>query len=76
MVLALRMSLEFILFLRRSTSSARCVARNVGNMGSGGFRCGPLSTETETTIDVLHLATHKPRHYLYAMLCTVVYYSF
>src|SRR4030043_583984 len=37
-------------------------------MGSGGFRSCLLSTEAETTIEVLPLATHKHRHYLYAML--------
>ena len=44
-------------------------------MSSGGYRTTFLSTEAETTIEVLHLATHKPRHYLYAMLAHVVYYS-
>jgi hypothetical protein len=38
---------------------------------SGGFRSDYLSTEAETKIEVLPLATHKPRHYLYAMLWAV-----
>ncbi len=40
-------------------------------MSSGGFRSKSLSTEAETTIEVLPLATHKPRHYLYAVLAGV-----
>ena len=44
------------------------VAHNVWHMSSGGFRSESLSTEAETTIGVLHLATHKTRHYLYAVL--------
>jgi hypothetical protein len=41
---------------------------NVGHMSIGGFRSDSLSTEAETIIDVLRLATHEPRHYLYAVL--------
>ena len=41
---------------------------NVGHMSIGGLRSDSLSTEAETTIEVLRLAIHKPRHYLYAML--------
>ena len=44
---------------------------NVWHMSSGGFRSESLSTEAENTIKVLRLATHKPRHYLYAVLYTV-----
>ncbi len=40
-------------------------------MSSGGIRSSSLSTETETTIEVLPLATYKPRHYLYAVLAAV-----
>jgi len=47
------------------------ITHNVGHMSSGGFRSESLSTEAETTIEVLSLATHKPRHYLYAMLANV-----
>jgi len=41
---------------------------NVWHMSSGGVRSKSLSTEAETTIEVLRLTTHKPRHYLYAVL--------
>jgi len=41
---------------------------NVGHMSSGGFRSKPLSNEAETPIEILPLATHKHRHYLYAVL--------
>ena len=34
------------------------ITHNVGHMSSGGFRSESLSTEAETTIEVLHLATH------------------
>jgi hypothetical protein len=37
-------------------------------MSIGGIRSGSLSTEAETTIELLRLATYKSRHYLYAML--------
>jgi hypothetical protein len=47
-----------------------CIAHNVWHMSSGGFRNESLATEAETKIEVLHLATHEPRHYLYAVLCT------
>jgi hypothetical protein len=43
-------------------------------MSSGGFRSVSLSTNVEITIEVLPLATHKSRHYLYAVLYAVVYY--
>lgn len=43
-------------------------------MSSGGFRSESLSTETETKIEVLHLATHKTRHYLYAVLGHVYFF--
>ena len=46
----------------------RNIAANVWHMSSGGFRSRSLSTEAEPTIEVLRLATHKPRHYLYAVL--------
>jgi len=39
-------------------------------MSSGGFRSELLSTEAETTIELLPLATHKSRHYLYAAWAT------
>jgi hypothetical protein len=45
-------------------------------MSSGGFRSKSLSTEAEIIIEVLPLATHKPRHYLYAVLPAVLFYSF
>jgi len=32
---------------------------NGGHMSSGGFRSDSLSTEAETTIEVLRLATHR-----------------
>jgi len=41
---------------------------NGWHMSSGGFQSTSLSTETEITIEALPLATHKPRHYLYAVL--------
>lgn len=44
------------------------LAANVWHMSSGGFRSKSLSTEAVTKIEVLRLATHKPRHYLYAVL--------
>jgi len=44
---------------------------NGGHMRSDGFRSKSLLTDAETKIEVLPLATHKPRHYLYAMLCLV-----
>jgi len=44
---------------------------NVGHMRSGGVRSDSLSTEAEITIEVLPLVTHKPRHYLYAVLAPV-----
>jgi len=44
------------------------LAGNVWHMSSGGFRSELLSTEAKTTLEVLRLATHKPRHYLYAVL--------
>jgi hypothetical protein len=40
----------------------RLITPNVGHMSSGGFRSDLLSTEAETTIELLRLATHKPRH--------------
>jgi hypothetical protein len=49
---------------------------NVWHMSSGGFRSDSLSTEAETKIGVLRLATHKPRHYLYAVLAPVVIFYF
>jgi len=49
------------------------LAANVGHMSSGGFRSESLSTEAEITIEVLRLATHKPRHYLYAVLAAGVF---
>jgi len=49
-------------------SVALTLVANGGHMSSGGFRSESLSTEAETTIELLHLATHKPRHYLYAVL--------
>jgi len=45
-------------------------------MSSGGFRSESLSTEAETTIEVLRLATHKLRHYLYAVLPAVFLFPF
>ena len=45
---------------------------NGGHMRSGGFRSESLSTEGEATLEALRLATHKPRHYLYAVLPPVV----
>ena len=42
-------------------------------MSSGGFRNELFSTEAKTTIEVLRLATHKHRHYLYAALATVIF---
>jgi hypothetical protein len=50
------------------------LAHNVGHMSSGGFRSELLSTEAGTKIEVLPLATHKPRHYLYAVLWPVIYF--
>jgi hypothetical protein len=41
---------------------------NDGHMSSGGVRSVLLSTEVEITIELLPLATNKPRHYLYAVL--------
>lgn len=49
---------------------------NVWHMSSGGFRSESLSTEAETTIEVLNLATHKPCHYLYAVLAPVNFYFY
>jgi hypothetical protein len=46
---------------------------NVGHMSIGGVRSDLLSTEAETTIEILRLATYKARHYLYAVLCPVVF---
>jgi len=46
---------------------------NVGHMSSGGFRSSSLSTEAEIAIELLPLATHKPRHYLYAVLAEVFF---
>jgi len=43
-------------------------SHNCGHMSNGGFRSESLSTEAKTTIELLPLATHKPRLYLYAML--------
>jgi len=45
---------------------------NGGHISSGGFRSESVSTEAETTIEVLPLANHKPRHYLYAVLACVI----
>lgn len=49
-------------------------------MSSGGFRSRSLSTDAETTIEVLHLTTHKPRHYSYAgmlvVICGLIDWSF
>ena len=52
------------------------VAHNVGHMSSGGFISETLSTEAETTIEVMPLVTHKPRHYLYAVLPPVLFFFF
>jgi hypothetical protein len=35
-------------------------------MSSGDFRSAYLSTEAETTTELLSLTTHKVSHYLYA----------
>jgi len=43
-------------------------------MSIGGVRSDSLSTEAETTIEVLRLATYKARHYLYAMLAAVIFF--
>ena len=48
------------------------IVANDWHMSSGGFRSESLSIEVETTIEVLRLATHKPRHYLYAVLAVAV----
>ena len=44
------------------------------HMSSGGFRSKALSTEAKTTIELLYLAPHKTRHYLDAVLPTVLFY--
>jgi hypothetical protein len=44
------------------------MADHAWHMSNGGFRSESLSTEAEITIEILPLATHKPRHYLYAVL--------
>ncbi len=46
---------------------------NGWHMSSGGFRSESLSTEAEIKIEVLTLATHKPRYYLYAVLALVIF---
>jgi hypothetical protein len=49
------------------------MVHNGGHMSTGGFRSKSLSTEVETTIELLKLATHKPRHYLYAVVSRCIY---
>lgn len=44
-------------------------------MYSGGFRSNSLSTEAEITLEVLPMATHKPRHYLYSVFSAGVFLS-
>lgn len=48
---------------------------NVGHMSIGGVRSESLSTELETIIELLRLATHKARHYLYAVLAVVYFFN-
>ena len=45
-----------------------------GANGDLGYKCcglqpSPMSTETEATIELVTLVTHKPRNYLSAVLC-------
>ena len=42
-------------------------------MSSGGVRSSSLSTEEGNTIEALRLATHKARHYLYAVLAAAIF---
>lgn len=44
-------------------------------MNSGEFRSESLSTEAETVIEALRFVTHKPRHYLNAVLGVVFIYQ-
>ena len=48
---------------------------NVGHMSSGGLRSKSLSTEAETAMELLPLATHNSRHYLYAVLAATHFIS-
>ena len=50
------------------------IAANVWHMSSGDFRSELLSTDAENTIEVLYLAIHKPRHYLYAVYVSAIFF--
>jgi hypothetical protein len=67
----------FVSFVMPQNASPKesLLAHNGWHMSSGGFRSESLSTEAETTIEVLHLVTHKPRHYLYAVLVAVIIFQ-
>ena len=44
------------------------IVGNVGHTSSGVDQRESLLTEVEITIEVQPMVTHKPRHYLYAVL--------
>ena len=47
-----------------------------GNMCSGGFQGESFSTDSETAIEGLHLATLKPRHHSYALLSAAILFLY